>query len=289
MKYSIENNRICAEVDSHGAELCSLFGKKRRQEYLWWADPHYWNRSSPVLFPFVGRLKDHAYQYQGRHYTMKQHGFARDMEFRLQSHTSEKVSFELTDTKESRGIYPFFFRLVISYVLHDDRLLVNWKVWNKGRQEMHFAIGSHPAFLCPLDGSKQCRIHLGEKKKYIYQQLDNDFLCQPEKHILQAVNGIWAFDKSIFDKDVFIFPDGQLEQIDLLDEKERPYLSVLSHAPLTGIWSKPGMDAPFLCIEPWFGRCDRSGNAISLEYKDYINHLAPGAGFEAGYAIKIYE
>ena len=47
----IENKRIRIAVADHGAELCSIYDKTRGHEVLWQADPKYWNRHAPVLFP----------------------------------------------------------------------------------------------------------------------------------------------------------------------------------------------------------------------------------------------
>ncbi len=53
MKYTIENEEIRCEIDSHGAELKSLVRKADGREVMWKADPACWNRTSPVLFAFV--------------------------------------------------------------------------------------------------------------------------------------------------------------------------------------------------------------------------------------------
>ena len=53
MRYTIENEKIICEIDSLGAELKSLKKKEDGREVMWGADPAFWNRTSPVLFPFV--------------------------------------------------------------------------------------------------------------------------------------------------------------------------------------------------------------------------------------------
>ena len=95
MRYTIENEQIRCEIDSHGAELKSLVRKADGREVMWGADPAYWNRTSPVLFPFVGGVKDKLYRHEGKEYTIGQHGFARDMEFALESRTDDEIWFSL--------------------------------------------------------------------------------------------------------------------------------------------------------------------------------------------------
>lgn len=66
-------------VSAHGAELQSLRFDGR--EYLWQGDPAYWGRRAPILFPIVGKVAGDVLRVDGQSYPMKQHGFARDVEF----------------------------------------------------------------------------------------------------------------------------------------------------------------------------------------------------------------
>ena len=90
----LENEQIEVTVNIHGAELRSLKSKADGQEYLWNADAKYWGRTSPVLFPFVGGVKNKVYRHEGKEYPMNQHGFARDMEFSLVSQSAEELKEE---------------------------------------------------------------------------------------------------------------------------------------------------------------------------------------------------
>ena len=83
MRYQLKNERLTLTVDSHGAELRSLVRNADGKELMWQADPAYWGRTSPVLFPFVGGTKEKTYYFNGTKYAANQHGFARDEEFEL--------------------------------------------------------------------------------------------------------------------------------------------------------------------------------------------------------------
>ena len=61
-RFSLENDKIRIEIDSHGAELKSLVKKETGAEYMWCADTKYWGRTSPVLFPFVGNVSGKQYR-----------------------------------------------------------------------------------------------------------------------------------------------------------------------------------------------------------------------------------
>ena len=115
MRYILENESLRVEVDSFGAELKSVKNKATGQEYMWQADPQYWGRTSPILFPFVGSLKNKCYTYDGKTYSMGQHGFARDMEHTLLSQTENTIYFELVSNEDTIQKYPFDFVLNLCY------------------------------------------------------------------------------------------------------------------------------------------------------------------------------
>ena len=81
MDYILENKKLKIKVSSFGAELKTILNKENNLSYLWNANPEHWKRSSPVLFPNVGKYYNGKYTYNGKEYYQGQHGFARDMEF----------------------------------------------------------------------------------------------------------------------------------------------------------------------------------------------------------------
>ena len=68
---TISNEQLTIQVSPHGAELCSIFANGK--EYLWQADPAFWKRHSPVLFPIVGSVWENQYRNEGIAYTLSQH------------------------------------------------------------------------------------------------------------------------------------------------------------------------------------------------------------------------
>ena len=113
--YQLKNEELTLTVISAGAEMKSLKDNKTEQEYLWQANPKFWGRTSPVLFPIVGNYAQKQSVYEGKTYTLSQHGFARDMEFDLESQTEEEIWFVLKDTESTLEKYPFHFALHIGY------------------------------------------------------------------------------------------------------------------------------------------------------------------------------
>ena len=149
MAHKLENNYLTVSVEPFGAELSGIVCNRTLREYLWQGDPAFWKRRSPVLFPIVGSLWNGEYHYEGKPYTMSQHGFARDNRFELIRQSREEVRYNFIDNEETRMVYPFRFELQIGYKLIDNKIEVSWQVVNRGNGDMFFQIGAHPAFFYP--------------------------------------------------------------------------------------------------------------------------------------------
>ena len=92
---------------------------------------------------------------------------------------------------------------------------------------------------------------------------------------------------SLFAEDALIVENGQVHSVCLMDKEKRPWLTVHFDAPVVGLWSPPQKNAPFVCIEPWYGRCDESGYRGEFADKEWMQKLAAGEQFHASYIIEI--
>lgn len=287
--FQISNDKITIQVDSMGAELKSLKDVASGREYMWNADPKYWKRTSPVLFPLVGGLKDGVYRLDGREYPMGQHGFARDMEFKLKSQAAHEIWFTLESDSETSGKYPYPFQLELGYELADKTVTVKWRVKNPAKECMYFAIGGHPAFLCPIeDGTKQTdyKIRFDAKEQVISSSLENGLIID-KSNTYTLQNGILPVTEHLFDGDALVIEHDQAHRVSLVKPDGTDYLTVEFDAPLFGIWSPPRKQAPFICIEPWYGRCDRAGYEGEWKDREWMQALDAGEIFEAEYKVTV--
>lgn len=291
--YNIKNEDISISVDTLGAELKSLKKLKTGKEYMWDAKPEYWKRTSPVLFPIVGSLNKGIYRYEGREYPMPQHGFARDMEFGLLSQTDNGLIFLLESDSETLKKYPFKFRLELGYRLDGNNLVVSWKVTNNDNKEMYFSIGGHPAFLCPLcDGDVQtdCKFRfdeIGDKDSIIASVIGDNGMMSARKKSYALNDEYLNITADLFDNDALVIEDNQVHKVSLCGKEGKPYLTVSFDAPLFGLWSPAKKNAPFVCIEPWYGRCDKDNFTGDLSERECGNKLLPGEEFYAEYTVAI--
>ena len=292
MRYTIKNEIVTAEIESFGAELKSLKSNRTNTEYMWYGDPAYYKRTSPILFPIVGSLKNQEYLYEGKKYPMPQHGFARDMEFAVKEQKEDEIWFLLVSDEETYAKYPFAFELHIGYRLIQSTLRVMWKVVNKDTKEMYFSIGAHSEFNCPLKGEKDKSgygLNFYTDKNVTASRINGDGLMLDGTQELSLTDGKMTFPEGFFDDGVYIVENHQTNKMSLMNPQGKVYVTLHFDAPLFGVWSPEKKNAPFVAIEPWYGRCDRADFAGSLSEREWGNHLSAGATFEKQYEITITE
>ena len=153
---------------------------------------------------------------------------------------------------------------------------------------MYFSIGGHPAFMCPVDGNgKQTDYYLlfDKKEDLTYCKLSTNGLIESEGHILATNGGVLPITEHLFDEDALVIEGRQAKEVALAGPDQKPYLTVKFDAPLFGLWSPAKKQAPFVCIEPWYGRCDKESFDGTLADREYGNTLQLGATFETAYTI----
>lgn len=287
----LENADLRIEIASQGGELVRIYDKKHSREVLWEGRPEIWGRHAPILFPFIGKCADGAYHYQGTRYPMSAHGFARDMEFSLLSKTDREVWYGLSDTEKTREVYPFSFRLETGHRLEDNKIRVMWKVVNPGDKDLYFMLGGHPAFKTPEGlGVHDFTLDFHQEGPVHFQAPDEDGFQVDELSDLLVLNeGKAAITPGFFEQALtYIFDQGQVKTISLLLPGDEPYVTVHSfRTPYMGVWTIEETH-PFVCLEPWFGRCDKAGYNGELSDREGVMKLAVGQEFTADYVIEIH-
>ena len=290
---TMENELVKVEVCDFGAELFSFYDKETKVEAVWQADPKYWARHAPVLFPFVGKVNGGYYTHKGIQHQMGQHGFARDMEFEFAGQTENTITHVLKSTEETLAKYPFPFELRITHKLEGKTLSVIWEIENPGNETMYFSIGGHPAFNVPArvgESKYDYDITFPEKNtlNYVLVDLSCSAVNMDDVYTLELKDHKLPVTEHLFDNDALIFDDYQVEKIGLAYPDGSPYLTMTCKGfPSMGVWSQPKTDAPFVCLEPWIGRCDNRGFDGELKDKYYEQSLETGKVFRAQYDLTL--
>jgi galactose mutarotase-like enzyme len=290
---SIKTNAIEVTASTKGAELQSIVGQGGL-EYLWQGDPAFWPRRSPLLFPIVGALPGGTFSYAGKTYQLGNHGFVRDLEFVLASRDAVSLRFELASNAASLAVYPFRFKLAVTYKVAGDRLEVGYEVTNGDSRRMPFSLGAHPAFRAPLvQGERREDFDLVFERPETVDRyfLNSDNLRSGESEsFLRGASGL-PLSSDLFERGAIVLKDQVSRALTLRSRVSGHFVEVsFPDFPQLGMWSPkngPAGSAPFVCIEPWFGIMPLVGSTQDLERKEAVLSLGPGAVFRTAFSIRV--
>ena len=133
----LENEFLRVSINEFGAELTSIVRKSDQSEYVWNADPAFWGKHAPLLFPIIGRLKDQEYTLDGTTYEITRHGFARDKEFTVVQASDTCVELSLSADAYTKAMYPYDFTFTIRYSLDGKTLKKEHIVQNDSNHTMY--------------------------------------------------------------------------------------------------------------------------------------------------------
>ena len=212
----------------------------------------------PILFPIAGKLPGDRYEASGRTFSMKQHGFARNLPWAvLDKSTADgaSVTLGLVANEATRRMYPFEFALRFTYRLRGEVLTVEQRFENHGDTPMPLHPGLHPYFFVPEGAKAGVR-------------LDTDATCALDNRTGREVPVTLPIALA-----------GQEVDLSLLDHHPRE--TVLHRPGMAGVrlgfgqdqlllvvWTLPGRD--FVCVEPWRSRPGALADHVAPQ-------IAPGA------------
>jgi galactose mutarotase-like enzyme len=289
MEYPIENEHLLVTIKSKGAELASIVNNQTQLEYMWGAGPA-WAKSSPVLFPIVGTLKDNTYTYKNKTYQLPRHGFARDEAFEVEQSQKDSITFLLTSSAPSLEKYPFHFELRISYQLKQDEVFVTYQVTNLGNEEMYFSLGAHPAFKVPLTNALQFEdyyLQFSRKEKASRWLITKEGLIDLKSTPLLIDIDRLDLTHQLFYEDAIVLKKLNSELITLKTDKDEHGLEFhFTGFPFLGLWA--AKDANFICIEPWCGIADSVNHNHDFTSKEGIEKIAAGTSWWRSWSVRCY-
>ena len=139
----IKNECLSVKVSKKGAELQSV--KMAGREYLWQADPAFWAKRAPVLFPVIARNLRNEISVDGVTYPMQKHGLAKDAVFKIENISENSVTLLFSSDEETKKSYPFDFNFRVTYSVSGKKLTQSYEIENTGDKELYYSVGAHPA------------------------------------------------------------------------------------------------------------------------------------------------
>ena len=286
----LESEVLKVYVSEHGAELQSIYHKGNEREYLWQGDAQYWDRRSPILFPVVGKLASNTFYYKGRDYHLSQHGFARDSNFEVVEKSQDYIKFKLKANEKTMMVYPFDFKLTVSYRVTHNKLTVKYKVYNNSTELMYFSIGGHPAFNTDLSekGIEDYYLEFDKPMTLKAKVLDKEvkLMSREEKTILEQDSKLNLQYKA-FENDALILEG--INRVTLRNKLNDQAIKMnFEGFPLLGVWTPVDKGkAPLISLEPLYGMADYVGGPKEIRDKDYIETVYPDNKFTTKYTLEI--
>jgi len=219
----------------------------------------------PILFPICGNLPDDILHLEKGDFILRQHGFARDICWQVQSVNDQNaVLLSLSDNEYTRRIYPYSFLLEMEIRLQKDAIKFKIIVRNSSKDIMPFSFGLHPYF------------NVMDLKKAIIKGLQptstnhlNMMEVDTDEELKRISEGIDLIN-------------GPSESVTLVDLLAGTCLQVQQQEPmdLTVVWTDP--PRKMVCLEPWTSPRE---SLISGERRLY---LEPGANQELNCSFRVF-
>ena len=293
MIHQIENEFLSVQVNEEGAQLWSVKSKKTGVEYLWQGDKAYWGGRAYNLFPFIGRMPEMIYTYDGKTYPLRTHGLARYFPFALESKTEIELVFSFTDNEETKKEYPFSFLFRVFFILDGASLITRYGVTNTDEREMLCALGGHPGINIPFGKGAFEDYYLDfEKQTPVVRQLfdESDRYAAGKAVPYDLVDGTkLPLRHDLFDHDAIVL-ENTAGVVHIRCDKEERYVTMqYEEYPYIGFWHMTKMDAPYVCLEPWSAMPGLAGKTVALEEKSDLTRVPSKASKSISFTLEIHE
>ena len=292
MKYEISNEYLKVKADTEGAILWSVTDKDGF-EYIWQGDDRYWNEHGANLFPYIARLWEKSYIFQGKTYHMDIHGFAKDSVFSCEKAGENELVFAMEDTRETLEQYPFHFRFEIRYLLEKNTLKVFYSVKNKDEKTMYFGIGGHPGFNIPMEEGLSFEdycLEFSEKANPSRVLFTDDCYRTGENVDYPLEDGVRIpLHHDLFDRDAIVLKNVDHRVTIRSDKGKRAVSLFFPDFPAIGFWHMPKMEAPYVCLEPWRSLPSRKGIVEDFAQQEDLVALDGGKIYVNEWSVDILE
>lgn len=195
----------------------------------------------PILFPISGQLANGTYEWNGKTYTMANHGFARNASWEVigqEADNRASLSIRLTSNEQTKRSYPFDFTVVFTYVLVGGKLTIKQEYNNTGNTPMPIYPGFHPYFRT-------------SEKNLAYETDATEYYDYNDDEVKQFTGKVDLTDL----KESVVFLGSEDPSISFgVPALKKIKLSYGEPFKYIVLWTESGND--FVCVEPWMAKTD---------------------------------
>lgn len=220
----------------------------------------------PILFPICGNLPDDTYTHDGKTYTLKQHGFARDLPWQVSTQSTQdsaSLTLLLASNAQTLVSYPFEFQVAFTYKLQGNCLTIQQRYTNLSKSAMPFSSGFHPYFA------------VTDKRQLQFDLPATQFWDNVTKS-MQTYPGYFDYDLAEIDA---AFLDFTSTSTTVSDRGQNLQLTLSSEPAFTTMvfWTVKGKD--FYCLEPW------TAGRNAMNTGNNLIRVEPGASFDTSVSL----
>lgn len=277
------SGEACAIISTRGAEPTAW--SIGETDLLWSPDRRSWGRTSPILFPIVGRAAGGTIRVGAQAFEIGVHGFAAASEFELVDQGADRLHMVLVDDEHTRSQFPFSFRLAVCYRLQPSSLTVRFAVANTSDRALPYALGFHPGFRWPFAGRarRDYAIVFEHDEEPWVPVITSNGLFSPERRPLPLESRRLALSDALLADEALCFLDARSRSLRFAAPDGAAIAMAVDNFAHLALWSRP--PAAFLCIEAWTGHGDPVGFDGDIFAKPSMRRLEPG--HEARHAVEL--
>lgn len=287
----IENDCLKVGINTVGAVMFSLQDSAGK-EYLWQGDEAVWKNQDVEIFPYIARLTEGKYTFQGKTYSMGRHGILVGRELQVADQKKDRLTLRLRSDDDTRRSYPFEFVYEITFLLVDNHLKVQYHIQNLCDTPMYFAVGGHPGFQVPIDKMLDFTdYYLQFEDGVVPKQVGFTPQCFLDgtlrEYPLDSKNRI-ALHHGLFDDDAIVLLDAG-SSVELGSDRDHHKIRVVfPDMKYVGFWHMPRLEAPYVCIEPWSSLPSRQDIIEDFEKQENLLSLEGRGEYHNEWSIEIF-
>lgn len=288
MIIELKNEFITAKISTLGAELKSLC--LNGKEYLWQGNPEFWRGQAPVLFPVVARNLNNEITVGGSSYPMPKHGLARTTEFEAESISDISCTLLFRSNEVTKKSYPFDFEFRVKYTIDGKKLIQSFETTNIGANALYYCVGGHPALSIPNSTFDSWEIAFDKDEPLNSLMVTPDiFIDGSTTFPVEHTKGVFALTRDLFKYDTLIFENLTSSTVTLRTKDGLHGASVdFSEFPSIALWTLMKDGADYVCLEPWQGMGQRTGETSSLENRHDVIRLESGTASTKTFSIELF-